>query len=212
MSSRGLIKAQGKVSLSKINDAIKQSLHILINSIPPRQYWKFILKGYSRGSSNKVCQLSMLHKSTLATTFIQYMLDSSRPTFQSYTMGRLSNPVQFPIWKGFQTTSQARAQAIFPTTPRASLHGTPAVPQLRAHLDRGPNLEGSAPSRKEERGPRRSISFSAAVGSFPKLSRTTFKGPGEDFEEGEENSVEEEESNCTEGVPAPVWNPSLLEG
>ncbi|MBW0561331.1 hypothetical protein O181_101046 [Austropuccinia psidii MF-1] len=36
------------------------------------------------------------------------------------------------------------------------------------------------------------------------LSRTTLKGPGEDGEEEEENSVEEEESDGTEGVPAPV--------
>ncbi|MBW0519884.1 hypothetical protein O181_059599 [Austropuccinia psidii MF-1] len=32
----------------------------------------------------------------------------------------------------------------------------------------------------------------------------TFKGPGEDGEEEEENSVEEEVSDGTEGVPAPV--------
>ncbi|MBW0497679.1 hypothetical protein O181_037394, partial [Austropuccinia psidii MF-1] len=36
------------------------------------------------------------------------------------------------------------------------------------------------------------------------LSRTTLKGPGEDDEEEEEKSVEEEESDCIEGVPAPV--------
>ncbi|MBW0582381.1 hypothetical protein O181_122096, partial [Austropuccinia psidii MF-1] len=35
------------------------------------------------------------------------------------------------------------------------------------------------------------------------LSRTTFKGPGECGEEEEETSVEEEESDGTEGVPAP---------
>ncbi|MBW0501325.1 hypothetical protein O181_041040 [Austropuccinia psidii MF-1] len=40
------------------------------------------------------------------------------------------------------TRSQARAQDVPTPTPRASLDGTPAVPQLRAHLDRGPNLEG----------------------------------------------------------------------
>ncbi|MBW0551815.1 hypothetical protein O181_091530 [Austropuccinia psidii MF-1] len=34
--------------------------------------------------------------------------------------------------------------------------------------------------------------------------QTTFKTTGEDGEEEEENSVEEEESDCTEGVPAPV--------
>ncbi|MBW0466766.1 hypothetical protein O181_006481 [Austropuccinia psidii MF-1] len=38
-----------------------------------------------------------------------------------------------------------------------------------------------------------------------RLSRTPFKGPGEDGEEEEEeNSVEEEESYGTEGVPSPV--------
>ncbi|MBW0517476.1 hypothetical protein O181_057191 [Austropuccinia psidii MF-1] len=65
-------------------------------------------------------------------------------------------------------------------------------------------MEGAAPLRKEGRGPRRSNSFSGVVGGFPELSRTNFKGPGEDGEEEEENSVEEEESYSTEGVPAPV--------
>ncbi|MBW0464593.1 hypothetical protein O181_004308 [Austropuccinia psidii MF-1] len=72
-----------------------------------------------------------------------------------------------------QTRSQARAP-----TPRAPLDGTPAVPQLRAQLDRGPRMEGAAPSRKEGRGPRRSHNSSGVVGQFPGLSRTTFKGPG----------------------------------
>ncbi|MBW0583575.1 hypothetical protein O181_123290, partial [Austropuccinia psidii MF-1] len=103
-----------------------------------------------------------------------------------------------------QTRSQARTQAVLTPTPRAPLDGTPAVSQLRAKLDRGPILEGAAPSRKEGRGPRRSSSFSGVVGGFPGTSRTIFKGPGEDGEEEEENSVEEEESDGTEGVPAPV--------
>ncbi|MBW0515646.1 hypothetical protein O181_055361 [Austropuccinia psidii MF-1] len=60
------------------------------------------------------------------------------------------------------------------------------------------------PFWKEGRGQRRSISFSGLVGGFMGLSRTTFKGPGEDGEEEEENSVEEEESDGTEGVPAPL--------
>ncbi|MBW0517403.1 hypothetical protein O181_057118 [Austropuccinia psidii MF-1] len=51
---------------------------------------------------------------------------------------------------------------------------------------------------------RRSSSFSGVVGRFPGCSRTTLKGPGEDGEEEEENSVEEEESDGTKGVPAPV--------
>ncbi|MBW0527144.1 hypothetical protein O181_066859 [Austropuccinia psidii MF-1] len=62
----------------------------------------------------------------------------------------------------------------------------------------------AAPSTKEGRGPRRSSSFSGVVGSFPGFSRTTFKVPGEDGEEEEKNSVEEEESDGTEGFPRPV--------
>ncbi|MBW0553313.1 hypothetical protein O181_093028 [Austropuccinia psidii MF-1] len=65
-------------------------------------------------------------------------------------------------------------------------------------------MEGAAPSRKEGRGPRRSYSVSGVVGGFPGTSRTIFNGLGEDGEEEEENSVEEEESDGTEGVPALV--------
>ncbi|MBW0568533.1 hypothetical protein O181_108248 [Austropuccinia psidii MF-1] len=68
-----------------------------------------------------------------------------------------------------QTRSQARAQALLTPTPRAPLDGTPAVPQLRAKLDRGPILEGASPSRKEGRGPRRLISFSGVLVDFQKL-------------------------------------------
>ncbi|MBW0566885.1 hypothetical protein O181_106600 [Austropuccinia psidii MF-1] len=103
-----------------------------------------------------------------------------------------------------KTRSQARTQAVVPTTPQAPLDGTPAVSQLRAKLDRGPILEGAALSRKEGRVPRRSSSLSGVVGRFTGTSRTIFKGLGEDGEEEEENSVEEEESEGTEGVPAPV--------
>ncbi|MBW0480401.1 hypothetical protein O181_020116 [Austropuccinia psidii MF-1] len=103
-----------------------------------------------------------------------------------------------------QTKSRARTQAVLTPTPRAPLDGTPAVPQLRAHLDRGPNVEGAALSRNKGRMPRRSISFSGVFGGFPGISRTTLKGPGEDGGKEEENSVEEEESDGTEGVPAPV--------
>ncbi|MBW0576316.1 hypothetical protein O181_116031 [Austropuccinia psidii MF-1] len=103
-----------------------------------------------------------------------------------------------------QTRSQARAQYALTITPRVPLDGTPAVLQLRAQLDRGPRMEGAAPSRKEGRGPRRSIPLSGAAGGFPGFSRTSLKVQGEDDDEEEENSVEEEESDGTEGVPAPV--------
>ncbi|MBW0521672.1 hypothetical protein O181_061387 [Austropuccinia psidii MF-1] len=88
-------------------------------------------------------------------------------------------PIQHsPLAK--QTRSQSRAQTVLTPTPRSPLDGTPAVPQLRAYLDRGPNLEGRKRDKK--------IKF---------LLRSN-------GEEEEENSVEEEESDGTEGVPAPV--------
>ncbi|MBW0574667.1 hypothetical protein O181_114382 [Austropuccinia psidii MF-1] len=102
-----------------------------------------------------------------------------------------------------QKRSQAQAQAVLTPTPRAPLDGTPAVLPLKAQLDSGPIKEGVAPSRKEGRVPIRSNSFSV-VGGFPGMSRTTFRGPGEDGEEEEENPVEEEESDGTEAAPAPV--------
>ncbi|MBW0479859.1 hypothetical protein O181_019574 [Austropuccinia psidii MF-1] len=81
-----------------------------------------------------------------------------------------------------KTRAEARPQAVLNPTPRAPLDGTPAVPQLRAELDRGPII-------------------------FPGLSRTSLKVPGEDEEEEEENSVEDEGSDGTEAAPAPVGVP-----
>ncbi|MBW0482412.1 hypothetical protein O181_022127 [Austropuccinia psidii MF-1] len=103
-----------------------------------------------------------------------------------------------------QKRSQAQAQAVLTPTPRAPLDGIPEVRPLKAQLDRGPIKEGAAPSRKEGRVPRRSNSFSGVVGHFPGMSRTTFRGPGEDGEQEKENSVEEEGSDGTEASPAPV--------
>ncbi|MBW0558845.1 hypothetical protein O181_098560 [Austropuccinia psidii MF-1] len=103
-----------------------------------------------------------------------------------------------------QTRTQARTQAVLTPTPRSPLDGTSAVPQLRAQLERGPIMEGASPSRKEGRGPTRSSSFSGVVGGFPGLSRISLKAPGEDDEKEEENCVEDEESDGTEGAPDPV--------
>ncbi|MBW0587603.1 hypothetical protein O181_127318 [Austropuccinia psidii MF-1] len=71
--------------------------------------------------------------------------------------------------------SKTRSEAALAPTPRVPLDGTPAVPQPRAQLDRG-----------------------------PRFSRTSLKVQGEDDKEEEENSVEEEVSDGTGGVPAPV--------
>ncbi|MBW0470139.1 hypothetical protein O181_009854 [Austropuccinia psidii MF-1] len=66
-----------------------------------------------------------------------------------------------------QTRYQARTQAVLTPTPGAPLNDTQAAPQLRTHLDRGPIMEGEAPSRKEGGMPRRSNSFSGVVAAFP---------------------------------------------
>ncbi|MBW0507087.1 hypothetical protein O181_046802 [Austropuccinia psidii MF-1] len=108
MSSRGFIKAQGPVSVSNTNDVIKQSLAILIHSISPREYWQYILKGYSRGSSKTMCQVSMLHQSSLETILIsiqsefiktcisiihnrKIIKDSSFPNLARYTLHKAVN-------------------------------------------------------------------------------------------------------------------------
>ncbi|MBW0585136.1 hypothetical protein O181_124851 [Austropuccinia psidii MF-1] len=111
-----------------------------------------------------------------------------------------------------QARSQAQAQAVLTPTPRAPLDGTPEVPQLKAQLDRGSIEEGEAPSRKEGRVPRRSNYFSGVVGGFPGMSRTKFRGPGEDGEEEDENSVKEEESDGTEADPDPVGSSKSTRG
>ncbi|MBW0465447.1 hypothetical protein O181_005162 [Austropuccinia psidii MF-1] len=102
------------------------------------------------------------------------------------------------------TRSQARAQAFLTPTPRETLDGIPAVPQLRAHLDRGPVTEGAAPSRKEGRVPRTSSSFSGVVVAFPGISWTTPTGPVVDDAEEEGNYVDEDEDDSTEAVHTPV--------
>ncbi|MBW0480698.1 hypothetical protein O181_020413 [Austropuccinia psidii MF-1] len=49
-----------------------------------------------------------------------------------------------------QKKPQARAQAVLTPTPRASLDGTPAVPQLSTHLDRGKNYGSTGEDGEEE--------------------------------------------------------------
>ncbi|MBW0568072.1 hypothetical protein O181_107787 [Austropuccinia psidii MF-1] len=47
-----------------------------------------------------------------------------------------------------QARCWAKTQAVLTPTPRAPLDGTPAVPQLRAGLDRGPHMEGRNRAKK----------------------------------------------------------------
>ncbi|MBW0569141.1 hypothetical protein O181_108856 [Austropuccinia psidii MF-1] len=79
-----------------------------------------------------------------------------------------------------QTRSQDRAQAVLPPTERAPLYGIPKFPQLRAHFGRSSTIQEVRKRAKK------------------------IKVLGEDGAEEEENSVEKEGSDGTEGVPAPV--------
>ncbi|MBW0501085.1 hypothetical protein O181_040800 [Austropuccinia psidii MF-1] len=103
-----------------------------------------------------------------------------------------------------KTRSQARTQSVITLTPRAPLDSSPAVPHLRAHLDRGQFMEGEEPSRKEGRGPKKTNSFLGVVGTSTGIQNTTLTGLGEDYVEEEQNYVEEKESDSTEASPAPV--------
>ncbi|MBW0513884.1 hypothetical protein O181_053599 [Austropuccinia psidii MF-1] len=64
-------------------------------------------------------------------------------------------------------------------------------------------MEGESLYRKEGRVPRRLNSFSGGFGAFPGISKNSLKGLGENDGE-EKNSGEEEGSDATEVVPAPV--------
>ncbi|MBW0524130.1 hypothetical protein O181_063845 [Austropuccinia psidii MF-1] len=58
------------------------------------------------------------------------------------------------------TRSQTRTSAVITQKPRAPLDGTPEVPHLRAHLDRGPIIE-------EENSEEEKESYGTEVGSAP---------------------------------------------
>ncbi|MBW0591576.1 hypothetical protein O181_131291 [Austropuccinia psidii MF-1] len=96
MSSRGFIKAQGQVSISNTNDAIKKSLVTLIHSIPPREYWQYILKGYSQGSSEQFFQGSVLHQNTLETTLISIQSGFIKTCISIIHYGEIIQPSSFP--------------------------------------------------------------------------------------------------------------------
>ncbi|MBW0490069.1 hypothetical protein O181_029784 [Austropuccinia psidii MF-1] len=62
-----------------------------------------------------------------------------------------------------QTGSQARARAVLTSMPRAPLDGSPAVPKLSTHLDRGQNVEGRKRAKKIKFFFRSSWQFSSTL-------------------------------------------------
>ncbi|MBW0476563.1 hypothetical protein O181_016278 [Austropuccinia psidii MF-1] len=85
-----------------------------------------------------------------------------------------------------------RHQAVPTITARDPLDHTPSVHQLSANLDRGPPMEGEAPSRRGGVKSRRSISFSGLLSGYPRISQGPRSRLGEAQDEEGEESVEEE--------------------
>ncbi|MBW0498823.1 hypothetical protein O181_038538 [Austropuccinia psidii MF-1] len=83
-----------------------------------------------------------------------------------------------------KTSSQINPDVLTPTA-RVPLDHTPSVHQLSANLDRGPPMEGAAPSRRGGMKSRRSRSFSGLLGGYPGMSEGERAILGEEFEETE---------------------------
>ncbi|MBW0460412.1 hypothetical protein O181_000127 [Austropuccinia psidii MF-1] len=79
-------------------------------------------------------------------------------------------------------------KAVLTTTARAPLDHTPSFHQQSENLDRGPHMEGAAPSRRGGVKSRRSRSFSGFLGVYPSISQGPRSRSGEaEDEEGEES-------------------------
>ncbi|MBW0570220.1 hypothetical protein O181_109935 [Austropuccinia psidii MF-1] len=69
-----------------------------------------------------------------------------------------------------KNTRSQRNPAGLTATARVPLDHTPSVHQLSANLDRGPPMEGAAPSRRGGMKSRRSRSCSGLLGGYPGIS------------------------------------------
>ncbi|MBW0567371.1 hypothetical protein O181_107086 [Austropuccinia psidii MF-1] len=104
-----------------------------------------------------------------------------------------------------KNTISQRNLAVLTPTARVLLDCTPSIHQLSANLDRGPPMEGEAPSR-------RSRCFSVLLVGYPGMSEGARTILGEvDKKEGEE-SVEEEDSGETEVAYAFKNAPEVPQG
>ncbi|MBW0590075.1 hypothetical protein O181_129790, partial [Austropuccinia psidii MF-1] len=95
-----------------------------------------------------------------------------------------------------------RNPAVLTPTGRVPLDRTPSVHQLSENLDRGPQMEGEATSRRGGMKSRRSRSFSGLLGGYPGMSECSRARLGEVEDEEGEESVEEEDSGETEVADA----------
>ncbi|MBW0577157.1 hypothetical protein O181_116872 [Austropuccinia psidii MF-1] len=105
-----------------------------------------------------------------------------------------------------------RNPAVITPTARVPLDCTPSVHQLSANLDRGPPMEGAAPSKRGGMKSRRSRSFSGLLGGCPGMSEGARARLREaEYKEGED-SVEEEDSGESEVADALANAPEVPQG
>ncbi|MBW0574816.1 hypothetical protein O181_114531 [Austropuccinia psidii MF-1] len=78
-----------------------------------------------------------------------------------------------------KNTISQKNPAVLTPTARVPLDRTPLVHQLSANLDRGPPMEGAAPSRRGGMKSRRSSSFSGLLGGYPGISEGARERLGE---------------------------------
>ncbi|MBW0480333.1 hypothetical protein O181_020048 [Austropuccinia psidii MF-1] len=97
-----------------------------------------------------------------------------------------------------KNTRSQRNPAVCTPTARVPLDNTPSVHQLSANFNRGPPMEGAAPSRKGGMKSSRSRSFSGLLGGYPGMSEGARARLGEFEDEEGEESVKEEDSGETE--------------
>ncbi|MBW0476377.1 hypothetical protein O181_016092 [Austropuccinia psidii MF-1] len=95
---------------------------------------------------------------------------------------------------------------------KGSLDLTPSFHQLSENLDRGPPIEGEAPSRQGVMKSRRSRSLSGLLGGYPGMSEGARVRLGEVEDEEGEESVEEEGSGETEVEDALENAPEVPQG
>ncbi|MBW0577962.1 hypothetical protein O181_117677 [Austropuccinia psidii MF-1] len=100
-----------------------------------------------------------------------------------------------------KNTRSQRIPAALTPTARAPLDCTPSVHKLSSNLDRGPPMEGEAPSRGGMKS-RRSRSFSGLLSGYPGMSEGARASLGEVEDEEGEESVKEEDSGETEVADA----------
>ncbi|MBW0574634.1 hypothetical protein O181_114349 [Austropuccinia psidii MF-1] len=110
-----------------------------------------------------------------------------------------------------KNTRYQRHQAVLTPTERDPLDRRPSVHQLSANLDRGPPMEGAAPSRRGGVKSRKSRSFSGLLGGYPRIPQGPRSRSGEAEDEEGEESVEEEESEETEVAAALEGAPEASE-